>query len=221
MRTKKSLIGLLIFCLLITAVGVYLLGGLDQARVEAWLAAAGFWAPLIYICLYTIGTLLILPSTPLNLAGGAIFGLWWGTLWTSLAAVIAAGVGFWFTRTWGRDWMAARLRGQWEAIDAEMHHGGLFYLFAIRLLPLIPYGIVNFAAGLTAIRARDYAIATLLGTVPGILPFVMIGSGLQSLRQGDILPILFALSLTGLLVGGATWYRRHRQPPKKSDQTLD
>ncbi len=219
MRTQKSLIGLLIFCLVITAVGVYLLGGLDQERVETWLTQAGFWAPLIYICLYTIGTLLILPSTPLNLAGGAIFGLWWGTLWTSLAAVIAAGVGFGFTRTWGRDWMAARLRGQWEAIDAEMHHGGLFYLFAIRLLPLIPYGIVNFAAGLTAIRARDYAIATLLGTVPGILPFVMIGSGLQSLRQGDVLPILFALSLTGLLVGGATWYRRHRRPP--TDQSPD
>jgi uncharacterized membrane protein YdjX (TVP38/TMEM64 family) len=76
-------------------------------------------------------------------------------------------------------------------MDAEMRQGGLFYMFAIRLLPIIPYGLVNFAAGLTSIRFRDYLIGTILGTVPGVLPFVMLGSsGLQAMRTGDILPLL-------------------------------
>lgn len=213
MKAKTSLILLLVFCIVATAIGVYFLGGIEREQIELWLEQAGIWAPIIYIVLYTIGTLLILPSTPLNLSGGAIFGVWWGTLWTTVAAVIAAIVAFAFTRTVGREMVAQRLAGRWEAIDAEMRQGGLFYMFAIRLLPLIPYGIVNFAAGLTSIRFRDYLIGTLLGTVPGVLPFVMMGSGLQALSQGDVIPILFALTLTGILVGVSTWYRRRRQSP--------
>ncbi|MDY7014507.1 MAG: TVP38/TMEM64 family protein [Cyanobacteriota bacterium] len=216
LKAKSSLILILLFCIIATGVGVFLLGGVTPEQIEVWLARAGIWAPIIYILLYTVGTLLILPSTPLNLSGGAIFGPWLGMLWTTVAAIIAAVVAFAFTRTAGRDWVAQKFAGRWEAIDAEMRQGGLFYMFAIRLLPLIPYGIVNFAAGLTSIRFRDYLIGTVLGTVPGILPFVMMGSGLQALRRGDVIPILFSLTLAGLLVGAATWYRRHRQSPKQA-----
>jgi uncharacterized membrane protein YdjX (TVP38/TMEM64 family) len=162
-----------------------------------------------------------LPSTPLNLSGGALFGVGWGTLWTTIAAIVAAIVAFVFTRTVGREYIAQKLAGRWEAIDAEMRQGGLFYMFAIRLLPLIPYGIVNFAAGLTSIRFRDYLIGTTLGTVPGILPFVMMGSGLQALTSGNVLPLMCALALTGMLVGVATWYRRRRQSPQKALQKIE
>lgn len=210
-KTKSSIILLTIICIVATALGVYLLGGIKPEQIQSWLRAMGIWAPIIYILLYTVGTILILPSTPLNLSGGAIFGVWWGTLWTTVAAIIAALVSFAFTRTVGRDYMSKKLAGRWEAIDAEMHQGGLFYMFAIRLLPIIPYGIVNFAAGLTSIRFRDYFIGTALGTVPGILPFVMIGAGLQALSSGNIFPLMIAFTLVGMLVGVATWYRRRRQ----------
>lgn len=212
---KNAIFLLTIICILATGLGVYLLGGINQEQLQANLEAMGFYAPLIYIALYTFFTLLILPSTPLNLSGGAIFGVWWGTIWTSIAAIIAAVVAFYFTRTLGREIIARKLAGKWEVIDGEMRQGGLFYLFAIRLLPLIPYGLVNFAAGLTAIRFRDYFLGTILGTIPGILPFVMLGAGLQALSKGDILPLMFAFTLTGILVGGATWYRRRRQYPQQ------
>ncbi|MCP2730742.1 TVP38/TMEM64 family protein [Limnofasciculus baicalensis] len=215
MNLKIGIFILIIICLIATGAGVYLLADIDQQQLQTWLKQAGIWAPLIYILLYTVGTILILPSTPLNLSGGAIFGIWWGTMWTTIAAVVAAVVAFAFTRTIGRDVVAKKFAGKWEAMDAEMRQGGLFYMFAIRLLPLIPYGLVNFAAGLTGIRFKDYFIGTLLGTVPGILPFVMMGAGLRSLKQGDILPLTFALALTGMLVGVATWYRRRRQSPQK------
>lgn len=215
MKLKRNALLVLIFCVAVTAVGVYLLGGLEPDQVQDWLARAGFWAPLLYILLYTLGTLLLLPSTPLNLSGGALFGVAWGTLWTTLAALLAAVVAFAFARTIGRDWTARRFRGRWEAIDRELAQGGLYYMTAIRLLPLIPYGLVNFAAGLTSIRGRDYLLGTALGTVPGILPFVMMGAGLQALRQGNPLLIAIGLGLTGILVGGATWYRRSRRPVGK------
>ena len=216
---KSGVFLLTVVCIIATGMGVYLLGGIDQAQLQTWLKQAGVWAPVTYIFLYTIGTILILPSTPLNLSGGAIFGAWLGTLWTTIAAVIAAVVAFAFTRTVGRDVVARKFAGRWEAMDAEMRQGGLFYMFAIRLLPIIPYGLVNFAAGLTSIRFRDYFLGTLLGTVPGVLPFVLLGSsGLQALRTGDVLPLMGALGLTGILVGGATWYRRRRTDPRKALQ---
>ncbi|WP_013323991.1 TVP38/TMEM64 family protein [Gloeothece verrucosa] len=212
-KAKTTIILLTLICLAATAIGIYLLGGLAPEQIQAWLKKMGIWAPIIYIILYTLGTILILPSTPLNLSGGALFGVWWGTLWTTLAAIVAAVVSFAFTRTIGRDYIANKLAGRWEAIDAEMRQGGLFYMFAIRLLPIIPYGIVNFAAGLTSIRFRDYLLGTSLGTLPGILPFVMMGAGLQALSKGNIFPLTLAFTLTGMLVGVATWYRRRRQLP--------
>ncbi len=215
-KVKGSFLLLIIICIIATGLGIYFLGGIDQEKLQSWLQPMGIWAPIIYILLYTLGTLLILPSTPLNLTGGALFGTWWGTLWTTVAAVVAAVVAFTFTRSIGREFVARKLAGRWEAVDAEIAQGGLFYMFAIRLLPILPYGLVNFTAGLTSISYRDYLIGTILGTVPGVVPFVMMGGGLQALSQRNILPLMCAFALTGILVGSATWYRRRRQNPQQA-----
>jgi uncharacterized membrane protein YdjX (TVP38/TMEM64 family) len=151
-KLKNSLVVLAIFCVVATGIGVLVVGGIDRQQLQKWLETMGVFAPVIYIVLYTVGTLLILPSTPLNLTGGAIFGIWWGTLWTTVAALVAAIAAFAFTRTIGRELVSHKLAGRWSAVDAEIRQGGLFYLFAIRLLPIIPYGIVNFVAGLTSIN---------------------------------------------------------------------
>ncbi|MEM6614085.1 MAG: TVP38/TMEM64 family protein [Cyanobacteria bacterium P01_C01_bin.72] len=207
-KLKYHFLILLFLGAIFTVIGVVIIKDIEQQQLEMWLEQTGLVAPLIYIVLYTIGTLLILPSTPLNMTGGAIFGIWWGTLWTTIAALVAAISAFVFTRTVGRELVSQKLGERWRAMDREIAQGGFFYLLAIRLLPLIPYGIVNFGAGLTAIKFKDYAIATLLGTLPGIFPFVMLGAGITSLSEENLLPLMGALSLIGILLGGATWYRR-------------
>lgn len=218
LNLRRSILLLTIICLVLTALAVYLLGGIDPVQLQAWLIRAGVWAPIIYIALYVVATVLALPSTALNLTGGAIFGPWFGTLWTSIGAVIAAVVAFAFTRTIGREFVATRLAGRWRAMDAEIRLGGVFYMFAIRLQPIIPYSVVNFAAGLTSISFKSYILGTILGTVPGVLPFVLLGStGLKALRTGDILPLIGALVLTtGVLIAGATWYRHRRTRSRKA-----
>ncbi|NEP16721.1 MAG: TVP38/TMEM64 family protein [Leptolyngbya sp. SIO4C1] len=211
---KRATLLIVAVCAIATAAALYFIGGIDPTWLQATLQRAGIWAPIIYIAIYTVATILVLPSTVLNLAGGALFGVWLGTLWTTVGAIVAAVVAFAFTRTVGRELVAKRLAGYWQTIDAEIHHGGLFYMFSIRLLPIIPYGLVNFAAGLTSISFRDYFIGTVLGTLPGVLPFVLLGSsGVKTLQTGNVLPIFGALTLIGLLVGGATWYRRRRRFP--------
>lgn len=217
-KLKHSIVLLTIGCSIFTLIGVVVIGGINRQQLQTWLEAMGIFAPIIYILLYTVATWLILPSTPLNLTGGAIFGIWWGTLWTTVAALLGAIACFGFTRTIGRELITRKLAGRWDAVDAEIRQGGLFYMFAIRLLPIIPYGIVNFTAGLTSIKFKDYFIGTLLGTLPGVLPFVMMGAGIGELSRGNILPLICAFALTGILVGGATWYRRSRQLPKKVER---
>lgn len=216
---KIGILLLTIICIVVTGGAIYLLGGIEPTQIQAWLKSVGIWAPIAYIALYVVATVLVLPSTALNLTGGAIFGPWLGTIWTSLGAIIAAIVAFGFTRTVGREAIAKRLAGRWQAMDAEMRQGGLFYMFAIRLVPIMPYGLVNFAAGLTSISFKDYLLGTVIGTVPSVLPFVLLGSsGLKALTTGDVLPLVGALALTGILVGGSTWYRRRQTSPAKALQ---
>jgi uncharacterized membrane protein YdjX (TVP38/TMEM64 family) len=212
--TKRTLTALVFLFVVATAIALYLIADIDADRVEAWLNAWGIWAPIAYVAAYAIGTILLLPSTPLNLAGGALFGLWGGMLWSSIGAIGAALLTFGFARTIGRGWVASRLAGQWEAIDADIRRSGLLYLFAIRLLPILPYGFVNLAAGLTAVTWRDYTIGTSIGTVLGLLPFIAIGSSGRDLMQGgSIWGLILALTLVASLIIGAVWYRQRRSPP--------
>lgn len=215
-KLKTSFAVIIAICLIATALAGYVIGGIDPALIQSWLQAAGIWAPVTYIAVYVVATILILPSTALNLTGGAIFGPWMGTFWTSIGAIIAAIAAFIFARTVGRDIVSQKLAGRWQAIDAEVRQGAIFYMFAIRLMPILPYGLVNFAAGLTSISFKDYLIGTTLGTVPGILPFVLLGSsGLNAIRTGEVLPLVTALALIGMLVGVSTWYRRRRSFPSR------
>ncbi len=214
MAGKNFLLILTLTTLMITGVFFYFVRGINSETLQLWLETTGIWTPIFFMVVYTVLTLLILPTTPLNLAGGVIFGPWLGLLWTSLASIASALIGFAFTRTYGRKLIAHRLVGYWQAMDAEIAHGGLFYIFAIRLLPIIPCGIVNLAAGLTAVTFKDYSLGTILGTIPGLFPFILLGStGVKAIQTGEILPLLGAFTLSGLLVGVATWYRRRRRLP--------
>ncbi|HEY9624462.1 MAG TPA: TVP38/TMEM64 family protein [Crinalium sp.] len=209
LNVKTGLVLLTLICIVATGAAMYALGGVNAEKLAQWLQVAGIWAPIAYVILYVIATILVLPSTVLNLTGGAVFGPWFGTLWTSVGAILAAIAAFAFTRTVGRQAIAKRLKGRWQAMDAEIRRGGVFYLFAIRLVPIMPYGLVNFAAGLTSVSFKDYLLGTTLGTVPSVLPFVLLGSsGLRAVSTGDLFPLLASLALTGILVGGSTWYRR-------------
>lgn len=219
LNSRRDLLLVIIVCLASIVLVIYLFGQINFHQLQDLLRRIGIWAPIIYISVYIIATSLLMPSTPLNVTGGAVFGLWFGLLWASGAAVIAALASFAFTRTFGREFVAKKMAGRWEAIDAEMQGGGLWYTFAVRLLPLIPHGLINYSAGLTSVRFKDYLLGTIPGTILGVLPPVLIGSsGLKAATTGDILPLVAALALTGIAVAAATLYRRHRTTDEENPE---
>jgi uncharacterized membrane protein YdjX (TVP38/TMEM64 family) len=211
-RGKSSILLFTVVCAAITVILGYWLGWIDAAKLQSTLGHAGVWAPVLYILFYILATSFLLPSTPLNLSGGVLFGFWFGMIWTAVGAVLAAIISFAFTRTVGHELVADKLAGRLQNMDAEIRRGGKFYMFAIRLLPLIPNGLINYGAGLTSITFRDYVIGTIPGTILGILPPVLIGSsGFKAVRTGELLPLLGASALMGIFILGATWYRRNRE----------
>lgn len=212
MIRKKGLVILSLFS--IAAIWVVLrgLGQEEFLALRTQIEQAGFWAPILYMFIYICATALILPSTMLNIAGGALFGVFWGTIWTTLAAVSSAVIVFWITRYWLKSWILTNVAHNWKTLDVEIRKGGLFYLLAIRLFPLIPYGVVNYSAGLTSVRFRDYLIGTSLGTIPGLFPFVMLGAtGIETVSTGKVWQTLLPLSLISLLIAGTTWYQKHHK----------
>jgi pyruvate/2-oxoglutarate dehydrogenase complex dihydrolipoamide dehydrogenase (E3) component/uncharacterized membrane protein YdjX (TVP38/TMEM64 family) len=150
----------------------------DYSRAHRLQAAAAYFA------VYVLVTALSLPGAlVLTLAGGAIFGLAWGTLLVSFASSAGATAAFLASRFVLRDWVREKLARFIEPIDAGIRREGAFYLFTLRLIPAVPFFAINLAMGLTAMRARTFYAVSQLGMLPGTLVFVAAGSRLAALES--------------------------------------
>lgn len=177
-------------------------------QIQKVVLDTGEWGYVIFVLAYTIATLMILPVTALNIAGGAIYGGIQGLFLTSFGALLSAIIAFALARCFGDKFI--RINERWSKVSKHLVAGGLTYAFAARLLPIIPYGVVSFAAGLSPIKQRDYLLGTLFGTPLGIAPFVFLGStGVKVLSIHDVFPFLLSSMAIAVLVGVATWYRQH------------
>ena len=176
----------LLLLALVVALGFVLvrwgpLGGAVHPReVAAALRGLGAapWAPAAFVLLYAVGTAVGAPGSALTLAGGAVFGLAWGSLWNWLGATAGACLAFGLARGLGREGVQRWLRGRAAALDARMGAHGFRTVLTLRLIPLVPFNALNFAAGLTRIRFLDYALATAVGIVPGTLIYTYFADAL-------------------------------------------
>jgi len=124
-------------------------------------------ARLIYVAIYIIGTVLLVPGTLLSFTGAVSFGPYEGTLFTWIGAMIGATLSFLLARVLGRGFVDKLLAGKFEAFDRRIREHGFTGLLLIRLLPIFPFNGVNFDCGLTGIRLRDYLLGTAIGILPG------------------------------------------------------
>jgi uncharacterized membrane protein YdjX (TVP38/TMEM64 family) len=177
-------------------------------QIQELVQTSGLWGYVIFVAAYAIATLLILPVTAFNIAGGALYGGVEGLLLTSVGALVSAILAFLLARSLNLSVTDERGSDGWSNVGKNLVSGGIAYSFAARLLPLIPYGVVSFAAGLSPIKRRDYLIGTLLGTPLGIAPFVFLGSaGVQMSTSHEVIPLLASSMGLAMLVVAGTWYQ--------------
>jgi len=139
-----------------------------------------FWqTSLIYFSLYVLVAALSLPAAAiLTIAGGGIFGLWWGLLLVSFASTIGATLAFLAARLIFRDWVQNKFEDKLKAINRDIERDGIFYLFTLRMIPAFPFFLVNVVMALTPISVRAFYIISQLGMLFGTALYVNVGSEL-------------------------------------------
>lgn len=174
-----------------------------QARLAETIAARPVFSALLYFGLYVLVAAFSLPGAAiLTLGAGALFGLLTGTILVSFASTIGATLAFLMARFMLRDAIASRYGDRLAAIDAGVKRDGPFYLFTLRLIPVIPFFVINLVMGLTAMKARTFALVSQIGMLPASFVYVNAGTRLADIQKpGDIvsLPLVLSFAALGLL----------------------
>src|SRR5512139_2752175 len=166
----------------------------QRARIDALYAAHPLQTIAVYSIAYVAVTALSLPgAVPMTLIGGALFGFWLGTLLVSFASSIGATLAFLASRLLLRDWVQAKFGARMAAINASIEKEGAFYLFALRLVPLFPFFVINLLMGLTKIGTFRFYWVSQLGMLLGTMVYVYAGTQLGQFRVSAGLLVAFAL----------------------------
>lgn len=168
-----------------TAIGLAALLGLVWLGREAgsfvprfaeWVEGLGPWGPAVFVAGYAVAVVAFVPGSLLTLAAGAIFGLLEGTVFVLAGATLGSTAAFVLSRTTARDAIARRVEGdrRFAAIDRAIEQQGRRIVFLLRLSPIFPFNLLNYALGLTRVRLADYVVAS-IGMLPGTLLYVYSG----------------------------------------------
>jgi len=145
-------------------------GFLNPEALGNTIDAAGVWAPLLFIFIYSAGVCLLLPGTLLTFLGSAVFGPYWGFIYVWVGAMIGAGAAFWIGRTLGRDFAASLIGDKLKKYDDAIERNGFATTLYLRLV-YFPFTPMNFGMGLTKVRFKDYFVGTGLGIIVGTFLF--------------------------------------------------
>ena len=172
---KKALLKALILAAFII-VAIYIVrftpvkGYLTAEALGRFLDAAGFWAPLVFMLVYTVGVCLFIPGTLLTGLGAAVFGAYWGFLYVWLGAMAGASAAFLIGRTLGRDFATSLIGDKLKRYDDAIERNGFATVLYLRLV-YFPFTPMNFGMGLTKVRFWDYFFGTGLGIIVGTFIF--------------------------------------------------
>lgn len=165
---------------LLLGVGALFVLGRSAGRVVPEFAervhAAGVWGPLIFVAGYVVAAVAFVPGSLLTLAAGAIFGLLRGSMYALLGATLGAAAAFLIARYGARARVEQRVRShpRFAALDRAVGAEGRKIVFLLRLSPVFPFNLLNYALGLTRVRFADFAVAS-IGMLPGTLLYVYYG----------------------------------------------
>jgi uncharacterized membrane protein YdjX (TVP38/TMEM64 family)/rhodanese-related sulfurtransferase len=195
-------------------VGIVNRDALSAVALSRWLAEAGAWAPLAFIGFYAAATVAFLPGAVLTLAAGALFGAVPGALYSLVGATLGATLAFLAARYLASDLVARRAGGRLKQLIEGVEAEGWRFVAFVRLVPLFPFNLVNYALGLTRIPLLAYAAASFVCMFPGALAYAWLGhAGREALagEHGAIRNALLALALLAFVAFLPRLVRQFRQ----------
>ena len=212
--------------LLITAILVGLWQGrsLDIAAIVQRIGELGPLAWLAFMALYAVATVLFLPGSVLTLAGGSLFGPVLGTFVNLTGATLGAIFAFLLSRYLASDWVEQKTGGRLKQLKEGVEAEGWRFVAFVRLVPLFPFNLLNYALGMTRIRFLHYLLATYICMLPGALAYTYLGYvGREAVAGGEglIQKGLLALALLAVVAFVPRLISRFRQGPTLSIEDLN
>lgn len=185
----------------------------SPAQLRGAFAPLGWWAGVGFAVLYAALSLSPLPKTVFTLAAGATFGVAEGLTSVLAGAMLGAVAGFYLGRALGRDAVHQLIGIRLDRLDQLLARRGFSAVLVARLMPVVPFTAVNYAAGLTAVRFRDFLLATFVGMLPATAAYVTIGAYGQRPGAWPLWAAIGALATLTTAGAVAGWRRRHRVLP--------
>jgi uncharacterized membrane protein YdjX (TVP38/TMEM64 family) len=159
---------------------------LDPALIEISMQELGLWAPLGYVALFALGTVLFIPGAIFGLAGGVLFGPVWGAVLNLIGATLGATLAFLAARYLAADWVRRKAGGRLDRLIAGVEAEGWRFVAFVRLVPLVPFNLLNYALGLTHIPLLPYVVASLVCMAPGTIAYTYLGyAGREAFAGGE------------------------------------
>ncbi|CEN21447.1 TVP38/TMEM64 family protein [Paraclostridium sordellii] len=194
-KVLKILISIIILLILGTIICKILSMNIGVEDIQDYVSSFGRLAPLVYIIMFALVPLTLFPDSILAIVGGMVFGLFKGYIYTLIGALIGATISFYISRKLGRAFVKKLTKEKLDNIEELINSKGFFIVLILRLVPLFPFDIISYGSGLTSIKYKDFLLATIIGTIPGILVFTNIGA--QSVNIGSN---SFYISIMGLIL---------------------
>lgn len=191
MAKNKSLVIKLVIGLIII-IGIWWLikcqciniKNLNPASIRDYIQSFGKLSVLVYILTYTLNTISVFPPiAPISLTAGLAFGAVWGAIYLMISALIGTSITFMISRLFGRGLIEKILKGKFKNLNEKLERNGFLTILFFRVIPLVPYEILNYAPGLSKIKFKDYFFATLLGLIPGVVIAAFFGGSLGEIRS--------------------------------------
>jgi uncharacterized membrane protein YdjX (TVP38/TMEM64 family) len=201
MMRVAHLLRVVLLLLLLAGVGWMLMHRdlLKSELIEPAVLALGFWSPLAFILIYATATALFFSGAVLSLLGGAVFGPIWGTAWNLAGATLGATVAFLLARTVARRWVVRRVGGCLQRLPDGVTAEGWRFVALMRLVPLVPFSLLNYALGLTGISLPAYIVTSAVCMLPGAVAYTWLGYAGRSAATGDTEALRFGLFGLGAL----------------------
>src|SRR5215468_6158165 len=201
MKSRRLLPRLALLLLLIAAVGWAALhrDRIDLATLDASLGSLGAWMPIGYVALYAVATVAFVPGAAFALAGGALLGPFWGSILNLVGATLGATLAFLVARYVAGDWVGRRAGGLLKRLIDGVDAEGWRFVAFVRLVPLFPFNLSNYALGLTHIPLHQYVLATLVCMVPATVAYTWLGYAGRGALAGDTDAVWYGLLALGLL----------------------
>ncbi len=207
-KNKKLTISMITLLILVITYFAFF-RGLTPEILRNYIGGFGYLAPFIYILCFTILPIAFFPVPILALAAGLLFGFLPGTIYTLIGAVLNSAIMFLMAKVLAKDaatnLLQRKLPENWSSFLFNLDEKkGFGIIFILRLIPAMPYNLINYGAGLTSIKFSSYMLATILGIIPGTLVFLNIGNQALNIHNPAFMVsiiLLILLTISSLILG--------------------